>query len=58
VASSSAFEKKSRGRLALVSDGYPARPELAALACAERFDVIVANGEVARWAGMAFRHVV
>ena len=32
------------GRLALVSD-YPARRKLAALGCAELFEVIVANGE-------------
>lgn len=32
------------GRLALVSD-YPARRKLAALGCADLFDVVVANGE-------------
>lgn len=36
--------RKAGGRLALVSD-YPARRKLAALGCAELFDVIVANGE-------------
>ena len=36
--------RKAGGRLALVSD-YPARRKLAALGCAELFEVIVANGE-------------
>jgi putative hydrolase of the HAD superfamily len=36
--------RKAGGRLALVSD-YPARRKLAALGCADLFEVIVANGE-------------
>jgi len=36
--------RKAGGRLALVSD-YPARRKLAALGCADWFEVIVANGE-------------